>query len=109
MSILVKKHCVPCQEGTEPLSNEILAHYLEDLAGDWVIVNDHHIEKEFHFKDFKEALNFANRIGDLAEAEGHHPDIHLSWGKVRIIVWTHKINGLTANDFILASKIDTLN
>lgn len=81
---------------------------MEDLKGDWKVVNEHHLEKEYQFKDFKEALDFTNQIGALAEEEGHHPDIHLGWGKVRIALWTHKINGLSENDFILAAKISRL-
>jgi len=72
------------------------------------VVDEQHLEKEYRFKDFRTALTFTNRIGELAEAQGHHPDIYLSWGKVRLAIWTHKINGLTESDFILAAKADIL-
>jgi 4a-hydroxytetrahydrobiopterin dehydratase len=109
MTNLLQKKCKPCERGVEPLEGEALEKLMKDLQGDWKIVNQHHLEKEFAFKDFKEALEFTNKIGALAETEGHHPDIHLCWGKVRIILWTHKINGLSDNDFILAAKIDKLH
>ena len=108
MSSLAKKKCVPCEGGIPPLEGEELLRYMKELKGSWRVVNDHHLEKEFRFNDFKEALDFTNRLGKLAEAEGHHPDIHLSWGKVRVLLWTHKINGLSESDFILAAKADTL-
>ena len=77
-----------------------------ELGGDWKVVEEHHLEKEFAFLDFKTALAFTNRIGAVAEEEGHHPDIYLAWGKVRVTIWTHKIDGLTRSDFVLAAKID---
>jgi 4a-hydroxytetrahydrobiopterin dehydratase len=76
------------------------------LGHDWTIVDEHHLEKEFRFKDFREALDFTIAVGELAEQQGHHPDIHLAWGKVRIEIWTHKIKGLTETDFVLAAKIE---
>jgi len=76
------------------------------ISQEWKVVGEHHLEREFKFKDFAAALAFTNKVGALAEAEGHHPDICLSWGKVKVIIWTHKINGLHENDFILAAKID---
>jgi len=72
------------------------------------VVDEHHLEKEYRFKDFRTALAFTNRIGELAETQGHHPDIFLSWGRVRLAIWTHKINGLTESDFIFAAKADIL-
>ena len=79
---------------------------LEKLGGGWEVIRDHHLRKEYSFKDFREALAFTLRIGEIAEREGHHPDIHLSWGKVVLEIFTHKINGLTESDFILAAKCD---
>jgi 4a-hydroxytetrahydrobiopterin dehydratase len=76
------------------------------LGGGWRVVEEHHLEKEFAFKDFREALAFTNQVGELAEANNHHPDIYLTWGKVRITLWTHKIDGLTESDFVLAAKVD---
>lgn len=75
----------------------------------WTIEKEQHLQREFRFPDFKQALTFVNRVGEIAEQEGHHPDILLAWGKVEITLWTHKINGLTESDFIMAAKIDRLN
>ena len=72
------------------------------------VIDNHHLEKEFKFKDFREALSFTNKVGKLAEAQGHHPDIYLAWGKVRLTIWTHKVDGLTESDFVLAAKADRL-
>jgi 4a-hydroxytetrahydrobiopterin dehydratase len=91
-----------------PLAGELLESLREKLGGNWQVVDGHHLEKEYRFKDFSDALDFTNRVGELAEAQGHHPDIHLSWGKVKLQVWTHKINGLTQSDFIFAAKADTV-
>ena len=79
---------------------------LQAQVEDWSVVNDHHVEKQFKFKDFKTALDFVNKVGAIAEDQGHHPDIFLAWGKVDVRIWTHKIDGLTESDFILAAKID---
>lgn len=106
MSELAQQKCVPCQGGVPPLKGEELQEYMQKLGGDWRLVDDHHIEKEFAFDDFKQALEFTNKVGELAEEEGHHPDIYLAWGKVKITLWTHKIDGLFSSDFIMAAKID---
>ena len=106
MSDLASKSCVPCRGGVPPLEGKELRRLESELGGGWKVVDGHHLEKNFDFPDFKEALDFTNRVGEIAEAEGHHPDIHLSWGKVGIEIWTHKIDGLTESDFILAAKID---
>lgn len=103
---LSKKKCTPCQGGIPPLKGNSLTQLQQQLGGGWKVVNEHHLEKEYVFKNFREALAFTNTVGTLAEEEGHHPDIFLSYGKVKIELWTHKINGLTESDFILASKID---
>ncbi len=79
---------------------------LEKLKNDWKIIKEHHLEKEYSFKNFKEALNFTIKVGELAENQGHHPDIFLAWGKVKLTIWTHKIDGLTESDFIFAAKAD---
>lgn len=81
---------------------------MPELQPDWKVVDDHHLERSFKFKNFKEALEFTNAVAKIAEQEQHHPDIYLAWGKVKITLWTHKINGLSENDFILAAKIDKL-
>ena len=79
-----------------------------ELGSGWTLVKEHHLEKSFAFPDFARGLAFVDRVGALAEAEGHHPDLHLAWGKVTVEIWTHKIDGLTESDFILAAKIDLL-
>ena len=108
MSHLTDKKCVPCREGIPPLKGITLKKIHTALGGGWRLIDDHHIEKEYSFKNFREALTFTNQVGELAETEGHHPDIALTWGKVKITLWTHKINGLSESDFILAAKIDQL-
>ena len=108
MSDLAKKKCIPCKGGVPPLEGAELTGLLEKLGGGWRVVDEHHLEKEYRFKDFRTALAFTNRVGDLAEAQGHHPDIHLSWGKVKLVIWTHKIDGLTESDFVFAAKADVV-
>ena len=107
MSNLANKRCVPCEGGQKPLKGKFLNPYRKELP-DWEVIEEHHIKKVFKFSDFKSALAFTNKIGELAEAEGHHPDIYLSWGKVEVTLWTHAIGGLSENDFILAAKINRL-
>jgi 4a-hydroxytetrahydrobiopterin dehydratase len=108
MSELAKKQCVPCRGGVPPLKGNDLIALLEQLDNGWTIINEHHLEKEYTFKNFRQALYFTIRVGELAEAQGHHPDMYLAWGKVKLTIWTHKINGLTESDFILAAKADRL-
>lgn len=108
MSDLVEKECIPCKGGVPPLDQRELTELLDKLGGGWRVVDGHHLEKEYRFGDFRTALDFTNRVGELAEAQKHHPDIHLSWGKVRLTIWTHKINGLTESDFIFAAKADAV-
>jgi 4a-hydroxytetrahydrobiopterin dehydratase len=103
---LSQKKCVPCSKGTPPLKKDQLSTLYKQLGSGWQIIEEHHLEKEFLFANFSEALRFTNQIGEIAEQEGHHPDIFLSYGKVKIQLWTHKINGLSENDFILAAKCD---
>ena len=107
MSELASKTCVPCRGGVPPLKGEELTKLAKQLSG-WNVIDEHHIEKTFTFSDFRKALEFTNRVGELAEQQGHHPDIFLAWGKVGIKTWTHKIDGLTESDFILAAKFDKL-
>ena len=106
MSDLAKKSCIPCRGGVPPLKGTQLADLQEKLKNDWKIINEHHLEKEYSFKNFREALDFTVRVGELAENQDHHPDIFLTWGKVKVTIWTHKIDGLTESDFIFASKTD---
>ncbi len=107
MSSLSAKSCAPCQGGVPALKGDALKPLLRQLSG-WEVVNGHHLGKDFKFPDFVTALAFVNRVGEVAEAEGHHPDVHLTWGRVDLQIWTHKIDGLTESDFILAAKIDEL-
>ena len=103
---LASEKCVPCRGGVPSLHGDALRQLADTLGGGWQVVNEHHLEKEFPFPDFASGLAFTNRIGAIAEEEGHHPDIHLAWGKVRVTIWTHKADGLTRSDFVLAAKID---
>ncbi len=105
MAELAEKTCVPCRGGVPPLTADQIRPLQAQLK-DWVVVNNHHLEREFLFSDFKTALDFVNKAGAIAEEQGHHPDIYLAWGKARFNIWTHKIDGLTESDFILAAKID---
>ena len=102
---LADKSCVPCRGGVRPLTAAERAPLLGQLQG-WSVVAEHHLSKGYDFPDFVSALAFVNRVGTVAEQNGHHPDIYLAWGKVRIDIWTHKIDGLTESDFILAAKCD---
>jgi 4a-hydroxytetrahydrobiopterin dehydratase len=99
---------VPCVKGGEPLKGEQIEKRAKELDLAWRVADEHHLEREFKFDDFCQALDFVNEVGELAEEQGHHPDIYLGYGKVKIQLWTHKINGLHENDFIMAAKIDAL-
>ena len=105
MTKLAEKNCIPCKGGIPPLKGAELLPYAEQLP-DWKIVEEHHVSKSFLFRDFKAALDFVNRVGAIAEQQGHHPDLCLAWGKVDVQIYTHKIRGLTESDFVLAAKID---
>ena len=107
MSELSSKTCVPCRGGVPPLTAEEIQPLLGQLDG-WEVVRQHHLKKNYGFSNFAEALAFVNRVGEVAEEQGHHPDICFGWGKVEVTIWTHKIDGLTESDFILAAKIDQL-
>lgn len=101
---LAKKECVPCKGGVPALKGEDLEKLQDQLGNDWEVVEEHHLEKEFEFPDFASALEFVNAVGAIAEEQNHHPDIELSYGMVKVKIWTHKIGGLTESDFILAAK-----
>ena len=104
MSELAQENCIPCRGGVPPLKGEELDALQEKLGNGWQIINEHHLEKEYIFADFRQALDFTVKVGEVAENQGHHPDIYLAWGKVKLTIWTHKIDGLTESDFILAAK-----
>jgi 4a-hydroxytetrahydrobiopterin dehydratase len=105
---LANRECIPCKGGTPPLQGQPLHQYHSDLGNDWELADEQRLEKTFKFKNFREALDFTNRVGELAESVGHHPDIFLAWGKVKLTIWTHKISGLTESDFIFAAKVEQL-
>jgi 4a-hydroxytetrahydrobiopterin dehydratase len=105
---LLKNQCIPCQGGVQPLKHEEFEKLLEQLSEGWQVIDGHHLEKKYKFKNFRQALDFVNKIGKLAETQGHHPDVYLAWGKVKLKIWTHKIDGLHKNDFVLAAKADEL-
>ena len=105
MSELSSRQCVPCKGGVPALKGDAIKTLLDQLQG-WQVVNEHHLLKSYRFADFRESLAFVNRVGELAEEQGHHPDICFGWGQAEISIWTHKIDGLTESDFILAAKID---
>jgi len=107
-SRLAEKECKACQGGEAPLKGEALQALQGQLADGWETLQGHELRKTYTFKNFREALAFVNRVGEVAEAQQHHPDIYLAWGKVEVKVWTHKINGLTESDFIFAAKVDDL-
>jgi len=108
MPDISQKHCVPCEGGAIPLSRQIAEEFMRETPN-WNIAEDSKsIARDFVFKDFKEAMRFVNKVAELAEREGHHPDISVSWNKVRLVLSTHAIGGLSENDFILAARIDLI-
>ena len=106
-SELAQRHCVPCEGGTPPLTGEQVEPLLSQLGG-WEVVEGKKLSKSFRFGNFVEAVDFVNKITPVAEAEGHHPDLVVRWGEVRVELWTHAIGGLSENDFIMAAKIDQI-
>ncbi len=109
MSELAARECIPCKGGMPPLAGEELAELSAQLGNDWSVVDDHHLEKTYSFQNFRDALEFTNRVGEMAEEHNHHPDIELAWGRVKLTIWTHKIKGLSEADFVWAAKADRLN
>jgi 4a-hydroxytetrahydrobiopterin dehydratase len=108
---LAARRCVPCRGDVPPLRGAALLVLHRQLGGDaggWRIVDEHHLEKEWRFRDFAEALAFVNRVGAMADEQDHHPDVFLAWGRARVSIWTHKIDGLTESDFVFAAKCDLL-
>lgn len=109
ISELAKKECKPCDSKTPPLKGEALKQMQSRLGGDWKVLDEQRLEKEFKFPDFRHALEFVNDVGEVAEEQNHHPDIYFTYGQARIQIWTHSVKGLTENDFVLAAKIDELD
>jgi 4a-hydroxytetrahydrobiopterin dehydratase len=105
---LLNKSCVPCQGGVPPMTSKDANKLLKELGQEWSINVAGHLYKEYKFSDFMSAMNLANKIAELAEREAHHPNLIISWGMCAIEIWTHKINGLSESDFILAAKIDSI-
>ncbi len=103
---LASRECVPCRGGVPTLEAAEIQDLLAQLGNDWQAIDDHHLQKEFKLKNFAEALAFTNQVGAIAEAQNHHPDIYLAWGKVGITIWSHKIDGLTESDFVFAAKCE---
>ena len=108
MSALAERKCEPCRNGAGALSPGQLETIRKQVNSAWRVADGRRLEREFKFPNFEQALHFTNRVGEIAEAENHHPDIQLSWGRVHLTLWTHAVGGLTENDFILAAKIDRL-
>ncbi len=105
---LASEECVPCQGGVPPLQGQQLEELARRLDAGWEVVDEHHLEKSFEFDDFRQALEFTNHVGELAEQVGHHPEIYLTWGKAGIVIWTHEAGGLTKTDFVFAARVDKL-
>lgn len=105
---LSDKKCVACEGGVPPLNEKEIQEYLGQIKAGWKVLDDKKITKDFKLKDFNEAMEFVNKVASIAEEEGHHPDMHIFYNKIKIELWTHAINGLSENDFILAAKIDKI-
>src|SRR6201990_1571932 len=108
MAGLAQKECVPCKGGVPALKGADLKNLSAQLSADWRVIDEHHLERAYKFENFRKALEVTNRVGELAEQQNHHPDIYLAWGKVKLTLWTHKIDGLTESDFVFAAKVDKL-
>ncbi len=106
---LAGMQCVPCRGGVPPLEGEELERLARELDSGWRVIDGHHLEKEYSFPDFRRALEFVDRVGELAEEQNHHPDLYLAWGKARVRIWTHKIDGLTESDFVFAAHTERLS
>ena len=102
------KKCIPCEGGVPPLSEKESNNLLDKINDGWQLIDNHHIERTWKFSDFQNALNFVNMAGVICEEENHHADFEIGWGRAKALIWTHKIDGLTESDFILAAKLDSL-
>ena len=103
---LAEQKCIPCSGGVPPLAIDRAEVLLRELDQGWRLNTGGHLERTYAFGDFAQAMVFANRVADVAEEEGHHPDLHVAWGMCKVEIWTHKISGLTESDFYLAAKAD---
>lgn len=103
---LAEQKCVPCRGGVPPMAQELVQALLRELAAGWRLNAAGHLERAYAFENFAQAMAFANKVADIAEGEGHHPDLHIAWGMCKVEIWTHKISGLTESDFYLAAKAD---
>ena len=103
---LADNKCIPCRGGIPAMDRSRAEAFLRELDADWRLNADGHLERTYSFEDFAKAMAFANQVADIAEAEGHHPDLYIAWGKCKVEIWTHKIRGLTESDFYLAAKVD---
>ena len=103
---LADMKCVPCRGGTPSMEESRARELLKELSPGWELNQAEHLERTYSFKNFAQALEFANKVGAIAEEEGHHPDLYIAWGKCKVEVWTHKIQGLSESDFYLAAKAD---
>jgi 4a-hydroxytetrahydrobiopterin dehydratase len=108
MSDLADKRCIPCRGGVPPLKGTALTELQAEIDPGWDVVGEHHLERAYRFPDFATALRFVDKVGAMADDENHHPDVFLAWGKARITIWTHKIDGLTESDFVFAAKCDRI-
>ena len=108
MNALAQKQCIPCKGGVPPLKGQALQTLLAQLGGGWKVAGEHHLEKEFEFPTFKENIAFVNRVAEVAEEQGHHPEMVVGFRKLMMLVWTHKIDGLTESDFVFAAKADAV-
>ena len=109
MAELADRECAACTSEDEPLESESIEELLEQLdTGVWQVIDGHHLEGTYEFEDFRDALEFTYKVGELAEEEWHHPDLHLSWGEVVVEMWTHKIDGLHESDFVMAARMDRI-
>jgi len=109
-SELADRECIACTSDSEPLEGADLEELYQEIDTDvWEIIDEHHLEGTYPFEDFRDALEFTKEIGELAEEEWHHPDIHLSWGEVVVEMWTHKIDGLFETDFVMAARMDRMH
>ena len=108
MSDLARKECIPCKGGVPPMGVEEAGAMLVQVNSDWELIDEHHLERVWSFENFESALEYVNTAGAICEEQGHHADFELGWGRVKAMIWTHKINGLTESDFVLAAKFDEI-